>query len=155
MSNYTRPKVPGATVFFTVNLASRGAWLLVDEIDHLRAAVIRTRFERPFYIDAWVVLPDHMHAVWTLPEGDRDFSTRWRIIKARFSRAVPAGERRPSHRARRERAVWQRRFWEHHIRSEADYRAAVEYCFLNPVKHGFVTEPEDWPYSSFRKTGGS
>ena len=114
---------------------------------------MRTRFERPFHIDAWVVLPDHMHAVWTLPPGDRDFSTRWRIIKARFSRAVPVGERRPSHWARRERAVRQRRFWEYHIRSEADYRAAVEYCFTNPVKHGFVTEAEDWPYSSFRRKG--
>jgi len=88
MSNCIRPAVPGACVFFTVALADRGSRLLVDEIGLLRRAVARTRVERPFQIDAWVVLPDHLHCVWTLPEGDADFSTRWGAIKARFTRAV-------------------------------------------------------------------
>ena len=88
MSCYIRPSVPGASVFFTVNLADRGAWTLVEHVDALRVAVRVTRAERPFRIDAWVVLPDHMHAVWTLPEGDADYSVRMGAIKARFTRAL-------------------------------------------------------------------
>ncbi|MFC3145153.1 transposase [Psychromarinibacter halotolerans] len=96
MPNYHRPRIPGATVFFTVNLADRCAPVLVREIEALRRAVRTTRSERPFTIDAWVVLPDHMHCVWTLPDGDADYATRWSVIKARFSRAVPPGHRRPA-----------------------------------------------------------
>ncbi len=151
MTCYIRPRIPGATVFFTVALAERGASVLIDEIDALRHAVRLTRSERPFGIDAWVVLPDHMHCVWTLPEGDADYSTRWSVIKARFSRAVPPGLRRASHRARRERGVWQRRFWEHHIRDDTDLAAHVRYCWNNPVKHGFVARPTDWPHSSIHR----
>ncbi|MEL7026964.1 MAG: transposase [Pseudomonadota bacterium] len=121
---------------------------MVDEIERLSDAVRLTRAEQPFGIDAWVVLPDHLHCVWTLPAGDRDFSTRWRLIKSRFSRGLPMGRRRASHIARDERGVWQRRFWEHHTRDEADYAAHLRYCWTNPVKHGFVERPEDWPYSS-------
>lgn len=138
MSRYIRPKVPGATVFFTVTLAEHGGDLLVQSIDALREAVVKTHAERRFYIDAWVVMPDHMHAVWTLPPGDSDYARRWQVIKARFSRSVPKGVRRSSHVARRECAVWQRRFWEHHIRDAENYAAAIQYCHLNPVKHGFV-----------------
>ena len=125
--------------------------MLTARVDVLREAVRVTKRERPFEIDAWVVLPDHMHCVWTLPEGDADFSTRWSVIKARFSRAMPPAPRRASHEARREHGIWQRRFWEHHIRDEADFRAHVRYCWINPVKHGYVERPEDWPYSSYRK----
>ncbi len=148
MPNYRRPKVPGATIFFTVALADRGSDLLVREVGALREAVRATRAERPFAIDAWVVLPDHLHAVWTLPAGDRDFSTRWRLIKTRFSRALPMGPRRASHVARQERGVWQRRFWDRHIRDEAEYAAAVRYCWFNPVKHGLVEHPLEWDLSS-------
>ena len=151
MSNYLRPKRSGATIFFTVNLAQRGSDLLAREIVALREAVRQTKTERPFTIDAWVVLPDHLHAVWTLPEGDQDFSTRWSIIKARFSRAMPHIDRRSSHIARREHGLWQRRFWEHHIRSDQDRAAAINYCWMNPVKHGFVADPADWPYSSYHR----
>ena len=151
MSSYIRPRVPGATVFFTVGLAERNSSVLVDHVEVLRDAVRKTRIERPFYIDAWVVLPDHLHAVWTLPEGDFDFSTRWSVIKARFSRSVGAGDRRPSHLKRRERGLWQRRFWEHHVRGPEDYAAAVSYCHINPVKHGYVEKPEDWPFSSVHR----
>lgn len=153
MPNYLRPKQNGATVFFTVTLAARGEDLLVREVERLREAVRATRRERPFAIEAWVVLPDHLHAVWTLPENDRDFSTRWRLIKSRFSMGLPHGPLRPSHHARQERGIWQRRFWEHHIRDDADYRAHLAYCWNSPVKHGFVERPEDWPWSSFHRDG--
>ncbi|MGX9351050.1 REP-associated tyrosine transposase [Shimia sp. W99] len=148
MANYLRPRVPGATIFFTVALADRSSDLLISEIDKLRDAVRQTKAERPFDIEAWVVLPDHLHCIWRLPAGDRDFSTRWRLIKSRFSRGLPAGPRRPSHVTRNERGLWQRRFWEHHIRDRADLSAHLTYCWWNPVKHRLVQAPEDWPHSS-------
>jgi len=151
MPTYHRPKITGATIFFTVALANRESDLLVREIEALRTAVARTRAERPFTIDAFVVLPDHLHCIWTLPEGDSDYPTRWRLIKARFSRAVPMGARRMSHELRRERGIWQRRFWEHHIRDAEDHAIHLQYCWTNPVKHGLVTEPEDWPFSSIHR----
>ena len=154
MSNYIRPIKRGATVFFTVTLAARGTDLLTREIAALRQAVRVTRMERPFGIDAWVVLPDHMHCVWTLPDEDADFSTRWSVIKARFSRGMPRVEQRRSHERRREHGIWQRRFWEHHIRDDEDYRAHIRYCWINPVKHGFVEHPRDWPFSSWHRDGG-
>lgn len=154
MSSYLRPSIPGASVFFTVTLADRGSRRLVQEVEALRAAVRLTKAERPFRMDAWVVLPDHLRAVWTLPEGDVDYSTRWRLIKARFSHGLRVGPLRPSHTARQERGIWQRRFWEHHIRGEADFAAHLRYCWWNQVKHGFVEKPEDWPYSSVHRDIG-
>jgi putative transposase len=151
MSRYLRPRVPGASVFFTVTLTDRRSRLLVQEVAALRDAVRATRAERPFQIDAWVVLPDHLHALWTMPEDDADYSTRWRLIKTRFSRRLPVGPLRPGHEARQERGLWQRRFWERHIRNEADFAAHLRYCWGNPVKHGLVEKPEDWPYSSVHR----
>ena len=151
MSRYLRPRLPGSPIFFTVTLAARGGSLLVDRVDLLRVAVAQTHAERPFGICAWVVLPDHLHCIWVLPEGDADYSTRWRLIKARFSRGLPVGALRKSHVQRHERGIWQRRFWEHHIRDEVDMAARLRYCWWNPVKHGFVTRPEDWPYSSYHR----
>jgi len=169
VSEYIRPRRPGATVFFTVTLAERGGDLLVREIGILREAVRETREAHPFRIEAWVVMPDHMHAVWTLPEGDAGYSARWGAIKARFVMKLRrAGFSPPSEMPRvvagryaglkpglraskREVGIWQRRFWEHHIRDEADFRAHVEYCWFNPVKHGFVEDPGDWPYSSYHR----
>jgi putative transposase len=148
MSNYRRRYIPGSSIFFTVALAQRGSCALIDHIDLLREAVRVTRQERPFAIDAWVVLPDHMHCIWTLPEGDCDYPTRWRLIKTRVSRALPPGPLRPSHLPRNERGIWQRRYWEHHIRNPADFAAHLQFCWVNPVRHGFVPRPEDWPYSS-------
>jgi putative transposase len=153
MSKYIRPKRPGASIFFTVALADRGARTLVDHVVVLREAVRMTKAERPFQINAWVVLPDHMHCVWTLPEGDAEYSTRWSVIKARFSRAMPIIQRRKSHEARREHGIWQRRYWEHHIRDDAAFAACVRYCWINPVKHGLVEHPKDWPYSSWHRDG--
>ena len=149
MSNYIRPKTAGASVFFTVSLAVPGDDLLLAEIGHLREAVRLTRAERPFTINAWVVLPDHLHAIWTLPADDDDYATRWRLIKARFSMALPMGQRRASHIARQERGIWARRFWEHHLRSAADFEAHYRGCYMDPVRHGLVDDPEDWTVSSF------
>jgi putative transposase len=106
MPSYLRPRITVARVFFTVALQARGSDVLVREVEALRAAVRATRAERPFGIDAWVVLPDHVHAVWAMPAGDADYPTRWRLNKARFSRALPVGRLRPSHIARQERGIW-------------------------------------------------
>lgn len=151
MSSYRRPRIAGATIFFTVNLADRRSDILVRHVDFLRTAIRQTKAERPFRIDAFVVLPDHLHCVWTLPPGDCDYSLRWRLIKARFSRVLPKGATRSSHDRRGERGLWQRRFWEHHIRDRRDFDAHVGYCWNNPVKHGYVENPEDWPLSSIHR----
>jgi len=103
-------------------------------------------------MDAAIVLPDHLHCIWTLPDGDGDFSTQWHGIKCRFSRAIPGGERLSSRRlSKGERGIWQRRFWEHAIRDETDLARHVNYIHYNPVKHGHVRCVADWPYSSFRR----
>lgn len=124
---------------------------LVRHINLLRLAFRRAKRERPFTIDAIVVLPEHLHCVWTLPPGDADYSHRWRLIKARFSKdLLLAGA--PIHQsAKGEYNVWQRRFWEHTMRDEADLLAHVDYIHYNPVKHGLVTRVSDWPYSSFHR----
>lgn len=153
MTNYRRIYVPGATWFFTVNLVERkGNQLLVDRIDVLRESFIRVRTKHPYNIDAIVVLPDHLHCVLTLPSGDKDFSTRWGLIKSNFSRGIETGERISNSRAKRgERGIWQRRFWDHLIRDEADYQAHIDYIHWNPVKHGLVRCVADWKHSSFHK----
>lgn len=152
MSDYRRLRIPGGCYFFTVNLEDRRSDLLVRNVDALREAVRSVRRARPFRIDAFVVLPDHLHAVWTLPDGDEDFPTRWRLIKKAFSRRLPAGEpRSPSRRRRGEREIWQRRYWEHAIRDERDFAAHVDYVHINPVKHGLAETPSDWPYSTVHR----
>ena len=152
MPNYRRNRVPGGTYFFTVNLLDRDSRLLTDHIDALRAAVRDTSARAPFHIDAWVVLPEHMHCVWTLPPGDADYSGRWRTVKKAFSKAIEPGERRSAaRRARGERGIWQRRFWEHTIRDDKDYATHMDYVHFNPVRHGLVPAPAGWPYSSFHR----
>lgn len=150
MPNYVRHWRPGGTYFFTVNLLERGGNdLLIRRVEALRDAVRVTRAERPFEIVAWVVLPDHMHAIWTLPEGDADYATRWGAIKSRFSRSIPTTEFvNTSRQSRRERGIWQRRYWEHTIRDERDLANHIDYIHINPVKHGYVTHAADWPHSS-------
>jgi putative transposase len=152
MPDYRRNRVPGGTFFFTVNLLDRRSSLLVSEIVRLREAVAHTLRERPFHIDAWVVLPDHLHAMWTLPEGDDDYSGRWRAIKKRFSWAMPSIEARSQVQlGRAERGIWQRRFWEHTVRDERDFAAHMDYIHINPVKHGVASFPASWPFSSFHR----
>lgn len=130
-------------MFFTVALALRGDDLLLREIEHLRQAVRITRFERPFVIEAWVVLPDHLHAIWTLPPGDDDYATRWRLIKSRFSTAVPKGTRHAG--------LWHQRCWQHRLRDPEDHAAHMRFCRMDPVQHGLVKDPGAWRYSSFNQ----
>jgi len=149
MTNYRRACVPGASWFFTLNLAERkDNRLLIDNIDVLRTAFRYVKARHPFPMDTVVVLPDHMHCIWTLPPGDADFSTRWNSVKGHFSRAK--GERISDSRGkRRERGVWQRRFWEHLLCDQDDFNRHVDYLHWNPVKHGWVQRVMDWPHSSF------
>ena len=152
MSDYRRMWVPGGTYFFTVNLADRSRRLLVERIDALLRSVDAVRRDHPFETVAGVVLPEHLHTIWTLPGQDRDFATRWMLIKQKFSRCVPPGERVSTSRARRtERGIWQRRYWEHLIRDERDLRNHIDYIHFNPVKHGHVARVCDWPHSSFHR----
>jgi len=148
MTNYRRNFVSGGVFFFTLNLAERRLRLLTEYVDLLRSAFRETRLRHPFTIEAVAVLPDHLHAIWTSPEGDADFATRWRLIKSSFSRALPRDERVSISRERKaERGIWQRRHWEHTIRDEADLARHIDYIHFNPVKHGHVTRVRDWPHS--------
>jgi len=152
MPNYRRNRIPGGTYFFTVNLLDRKSQLLVEHIAELREAVRITRQLASFHIDAWVVLPDHIHAIWTLPPGDDHYSNRWRAIKKAFSKSIPATEYRSKIRIKRhERGIWQRRFWEHTIRDEEDYAAHMDYIHYNPVKHGWANSVQEWPFSTFHR----
>lgn len=151
MTEYRRAKFEGATYFFTVNCLQRKAnRILVEHIDLLRESFHKVKTDHPFHIDAIVILPDHLHCLWTLPAGDADYKTRWALIKAGFSRGIPFNENRSQSRMKRgERGIWQRRFWEHVIRDDEDYRRHVDYIHWNPVKHGWVDRVSQWPYSSF------
>ena len=140
----------GGCYFFPLNLADRKQTLLTEKIELLRESFRIVKAHHPFNIEAIVILPEHLHTIWTLPEADDDFSCRWRQIKAHFSRHIEKGERVSKSRWRKqERGIWQRRFWEHQIRNEVDFVAHANYIHYNPVKHGYVKCVADWPYSSF------
>ena len=152
MTNYCRYRTDGGIYFFTVNLAERQRSLLTERIDTLREAFREVKNAHPFVIDAVVILPEHLHTIWTLPQGDNDFSLRWRQIKSAFSRAIEKDERISNSRLRKqERGVWQRRFWEHAIRDEEDFNRHIDYIHINPVKHGYVQRAVDWQFSSFHR----
>ena len=152
MRTYLRDRTPGGCYFFTVNLADRQRHTLVEHIDALRDAFRRTLAEHPVRVEAIVVLPDHLHCLWQLPTGDAAYPSRWRSIKARFAEQVEDDVPPTASRQRKgERGVWQRRYWEHRIRDDADYARHVDYIHYNPVKHGHVAMARDWPYSSFRR----
>ncbi|MBD9358527.1 REP-associated tyrosine transposase [Methylomonas albis] len=147
MSDYRRVFVPGGNYFFTVvTYRRRPVFELPENIELLRTAFKRVMAEKPFKIDAMVILPDHCHCIWQLPVSDQDFSGRWREIKKYVSKRIGAVGKRPG-----ERDIWQRRFWEHQIRDEDDWRRHMDYIHYNPVKHGLAPSPIDWPYSSFKK----
>jgi putative transposase len=152
MPNYRRVRIPGGTYSFTVNLLERRRTLLVDRFEALRDSFRVAHAARPFALLAWVILPDHLHCVWRLPEGDDDNATRWRHIKSRFSRAIQAGERLSERRqAKAERGIWQRRYWERVVRDEDHLRRCIDYVHINPQKHGHVECTADWPHSSFHR----
>ena len=157
MSNYRRSHADGATFFFTL-VTYRRQRILTDMALRLALhdAIVRVRQRYPFTIDAWVLLPDHLHAIWTLPLGDADFGLRWSWIKRLVTRAVAENYERPDWRnasriGRRESTIWQRRFWEHQIRNDADFSAHMDYVHFNPVKHGLVARVQDWPHSTFHR----
>ena len=152
MPNYRRVFVPGGSWFFTVNVLDRSSQLLTEHVDLLRHSMFRFKRSLPFRIEAMVILPDHLHAIWTLPPGDSDFPTRWRLIKTRFSKHVTKTESIDATRRHRgERGIWQRRYWEHYIRDEDDLNTHIAYCYFNPVKHGLVERVGDWPHSTFHR----
>ncbi len=155
MSSYRRPWTLGGTFFFTVNLWRRvDNQLLVDHIDLLRESVRDVRKNHPFTIHAWVVLPEHMHCLFSLPDNEADFALRWRLIKGEFSQRLPAVThefRSASRQKRGERGIWQRRYWEHRIRDQNDFNAHMDYIHINPFKHGLVDRVTDWPYSTFHR----
>ena len=157
MPNYRRPDAAGATFFFTVITLNRRA-ILTEPVSRqaLRESIQEVREDMPFEIDSWVLLPDHLHAMWTLPPEDGNFSIRWGRIKKGFTSRVRSFFDEPalltsSRRMRRESTIWQRRFWDHQIRNEADYRRHMDYVHYNPVKHGLVRRAADWPYSSIHR----
>jgi len=157
MPDYRRAYEPGGMFFFTL-VTHRRRCLFSDSTarEYLRLAIRQVQTERPFELVAIVLLPDHLHCIWKLPEGDGDFSTRWACIKKEFSRLWLAGGGKEvsiseARKAHRERGVWQKRFWEHRIRDENDMMRHVNYIHYNPVKHGLVRCPHDWPHSSFHR----
>jgi putative transposase len=151
MVRYRRNFVPGGTFFFTLTLDDRRSSVLVDHVTLLRAAFRKTRSERPFSIDAIVILPEHLHVILTLPPDDPDFSNRLRRIKGRFTRSVIAAGVPISRDHRGEYSLWQKRFWEHTIRDDRDVERCVDYIHYNPVKHRLVATPSEWPYSSLHR----
>ena len=152
MPNYRRAPVAGATYFFTLALADRRSGLLVSHIDALRLAYRRARELHAFHTIAICVLPDHLHAIWQLPHDDADFALRWRVIKSGFSRHFTADLRRSASKIRRrEKGIWQRRYWEHQIRDAIDLQRHIDYIHYNPVKHGHAEQVRNWQFSSFHR----
>jgi len=157
MSNYRRANLSGGTYFFTV-VTYRRQPIFHNNMARqlLREAILKTRKNYPFTIDAFVLLPNHLHCLWTLPENDHDFSTRWNLIKSTFSKSAKPYYHNthwinPSKQKHRETTIWQRRFWEHLIRDDYDFEKHVDYIHWNPVKHGYVHRTCDWPYSTFHR----
>ncbi len=147
MSDYRRILIQGGCYFFTVVTLDRTPiFINEDRVEILRQAFRKVMATRPFQIDAMVVLPEHLHCLWRLPEGDADYSSRWREIKKAVSRQICTATNQ-----RNERMIWQRRFWEHTIRDEEDWRKHVDYIHYNPVKHGLISHPSEWKWSSFSR----
>jgi len=154
MPNYRRVKTSGTTYFFTLVTYQRQPILCLDESRaSLKEVASEIARRYPFILDAWVLLPDHLHCIWTLPEGDSDYSMRWALIKKDFTKSISQISincmPNQSRKRHREGTVWQRRFWEHQIRDDVDYNNHMDYIHFNPVKHRLVESPRDWPYSSF------
>jgi len=160
VANYRRRREPGGTYFFTVVTHGRKPWLC-DEISRsvLRDSITTVRSKTPFEIDGWVLLPEHLHCLWTLPAEDDDYPSRWKEIKKHVTRDERMRTAFPflydsidsSRRKKGEAKVWQRRYYEHTIRNEQDFENHLAYIHFNPVKHGLCTDPSQWPYSSYHR----
>jgi len=146
-NSYCNNRVPGGTFFFTVRLLDRGSHLLTEHISAFGEAMRLARARRPFHVDAWTVLPDHAHAIWTLPPGDHDCSSRWRTVKIAFSKAL----RKTGQSGVDDGAVWERHYRHYRVGLDDDYAALVDYVHTDAVRHGHCREPRDWPWSSLHR----
>ncbi len=157
MSNYRRVKIEGAWYFFTVVTYHRRNFLTDDFVRPiLKETFQQIKTDRPFEMPAFCLMPNHLHCIWQMPQGDCDYSARWSLIKRIFSKTYIASGGKPlsqskSRQKKRELGIWQRRFWEHRIRDETDYWNHVHYIHYNPVKHKLVGRIEDWPYSTYHR----
>ena len=151
MVGYRRNFILGGTFFFTVTLQDRQSTYLTHYIDHLRLAFQNVRKDRPFQIDAIIILPEHLHTIWTLPEKDTDYPGRWRALKSQFTRNIKKDGVVLKSNQRGEYNLWQSRYWEHTIQDETDLQRHIDYIHYNPVKHGLVNRVIDWPHSSFHQ----
>jgi putative transposase len=143
MTDYRDNRVPGGTFFFTVRLLDRGSNLLTDHISAFGEAIRQARTRKPFHVDAWVVLPDHAHSIWTLPPGDHDCANRWRAVKIAFSKAL--------HKAGVPGVIWERHYRDYRIADDAEYAALVDYVHTDPLRHGCCDGASDWPWSSLHR----
>ena len=151
MVNYRRVYIEGGCYFFTATLKNRKSSILTDYIDALRESFSFVKEQQPFEIIAIVVLPEHLHCIWQLPEGDDNYAGRWRSIKSRFTRSLIKSGVKLYKNNRGEYNLWQARYWEHMIRNESDLLRHIDYIHFNPVKHDWSTAVKDWPYSSFHR----
>jgi putative transposase len=151
MVHYRRNRIEGASYFFTATLRDRRSDVLLRHVSALRAAFRAARDVRPFSIDAIVVLPEHLHTIWTLPADDHDYPARWKAVKSGFTRAVREAGEPLQCSSKGEYDLWQRRYWEHTLRDGEDVARHIDYIHFNPVKHGLVQKVVDWPHSSFHR----
>jgi putative transposase len=149
MTPYRDNRVPGMTTFFTVRLLDRNSTLLTDHFSAFGEAMRQARVRKPFHVDAWVVLPDHAHAIWTLPPGDHDCATRWRAVKIAFSKALNktglalAGATAAT--------IWERHYRDYRIGDDDEYAALIDYVHSNPMRHGLCERAGEWPWSSLHR----
>jgi putative transposase len=151
MVHYRRNRIQRGTFFFTATLADRNSRMLVEHADLLREAFLMVHREHPFQIEAIAILPDHLHAIWKLPQGDNDYPGRWRAIKSRFTHMLQKRGIPLTPNTKGEYRLWARRYWEHTIRDNDDFQKHVDYIHYNPVKHGLAKRASDWPFSSFHR----
>ena len=157
MTDYRDNRVPGGTFFFTVRLLDRDSTLLTDHFSAFGEAMRQARSRKPFHVDAWVVLPDHAHAIWTLPPGDHDCATRWRAVKIAFSKALnkacPRGAAgpRPKLSSTGDGGIWKRHYRDYRIGDDAEYEALIDYVHSDPIRHGHCQHPSEWPWSSLHR----
>jgi putative transposase len=149
MTRYRDNRVPGMTYFFTVRLLDRNSTLLTDHFSAFGEAMRQARIRKPFHVDAWVVLPDHAHAIWTLPPGDHDCATRWRAVKIAFSKALNKTGLALAGTA--DNTIWERHYRDYRVGDDAEYAELVDYVHSNPMRHGFCEQAGDWPWSSLHR----
>jgi putative transposase len=147
MTHYRDNRVPGMTYFFTVRLLDRSSTLLTDHISAFGEAMRQARVRKPFHVDAWVVMPDHAHTIWTLPPGDHDCATRWRAVKIAFSKALSKSGLAGTADA----AIWERHYRDYRVADDEDYGALIDYVHSNPIRHGLCEQASEWPWSSLHR----